>query len=292
MIKWLPIIASILFAIGLQAHASDSPGVGGKIYPQSEVRETQQAALKPFYEEACQSSNSSCISVVEKFVKTEASNSTNRLHRIYRAYEEALPVSERSALNVEQINWGKTDLSKCDSHKDVIDRWSCIGWTTDLRSVELDRRLGDKLKDSSDKLQPMVFPNSLRKDHLGVFQGTPALYALNFDTFDLSQDTKGSYAFSFDVVGGNGHSCSGDGNARRDGNIFTRVPDRENITARTDKEGQDETDLLNRNCKLEIKLFPNHIEFDGNRDCVEYFLCGASPKGTFFRDSKGTLTKK
>ena len=277
----------IFFAIGLQAHASDHPN-------QIETPDTQQATLKkPFYEEPCHAKDSSCISVVVKFLKAEATKSKKRLHAIYRAYEKVLPASERSDLKVDQNNWSKTDISKCNSNNDVIDRWSCIGWATSLRSVELDRRLGDKLKDSINKLQPMVLPISLRKDHLGVFAGTPVLYALNIDQFDLSQDTDSSYAFSFEVVGGNGHSCSVGGNARRDGNLFTRVPEEtsERILARTAIEGLEEADLHNRSCKLEIKLFPNHIEFEGNRACVEYFSCGTSPEGTFFLDSMGNLAK-
>lgn len=287
MIKLIPIIVSIFFAIVLQAHASDHPN-------QIEPAEPQQATLKkPFYEEPCDAKDSSCISVVVKFLKAEATKSTKRLHTIYRAYEKVLPASERSDLKVEQNNWSKTDISKCNSINDVIDRWSCIEWATSLRSVELDRRLGDKFKDSINKLQPVALPINLRKDHLGVFAGTPVLYALNFDQFELSQDTDGNYEFSVEVVGGNGHSCSVGGNARREGNLFTRVPEEtsEKILARTAVESLETADLFNRSCKLEIKLFPNHIEFEGNRECVEYFSCGTSPDGTFFLDSTGNLAK-
>lgn len=290
MVKLIRIIISISFAIGLQAHASDQINVNSEINSHTKTPNSEQSTLKPFYDQACEAKDSSCISVVEEFVRTEATQSTKRLDSIYRAYEEMLTDSERSVLKTEQATWSQTDLAQCHSRNESIDRWSCINWYQDQRSVELDRRLSDKLKDYSNNFRSVLLPISLRKNHLGVFAGTPALYALNFDLIELSQDTDGSYAFSFEVAGGNGHVCSGGGSARREGNLFIRVPEKtkEKILAWTAIEGLEGADLLNRSCKVEIKLFPNHIELEGNRECVEYFSCGTSLKGIFFRDSRAS----
>lgn len=238
--------------------------------------------------DGCNAEELSCAAAAVAFVKNEATTSTRRLDTIVRAYEKVLSKSERSTLKTEQATWVKTDLSQCHLGNGELERWSCIGWNMDKRSLEVDRRLSNRLKGK--KLWPVSFPITLTKSRLGVSSSLPTYYSTNVDEFQLSQNSDGSFAFSFVFLGGNGHICSGGGNARREGNLFVRVPERtiEGISARTEIEDGPEAELLNRQCKVEIKLFPNHIELEGNRECHEFFSCGAraSPDGTFFRDSQ------
>lgn len=243
----------------------------------------------------CDAEDSSCIAVAVAFVKLEATQSEKRLDTIYRSYEKVLSESERGALKAEQAIWRQTALSNCDLSNDVIGRWSCIGWNKNERSMELDRRLGNKLSNSSSKLRPELFPISLVRYELGISSSEPTYYSRNVDRFQLSQESDGRFTFSYVVVGGNGHVCSGGGNAMRDGNSFYRTPDLtpESVSSRTEIEDPEAAELLNHNCKVKIRLFPYHIEFEGNRECHEYFTCGerASPKGEFFRDSRASLSK-
>lgn len=233
--------------------------------------------------QGCDTDNPQCVTEAETFLKMAALESMERLSTIYSVYEKLLTVPERGGLKEEQATWLQSNLAECNSKQEGIDRWSCFGWSRDQRSMELDHRLSVKLDNNNIKPRPEQPPLHLTKDHLGVSSATPIYYSVNVDQFDLTQDSDGNYAFSFEVVGGNGHVCSGSGKAKRDGNLFSRVADQK-ISDVYDASDQ-EAELQNRNCKLEIKIYPYHIEFEGNRECHEYFLCGAraSPEGVLFR---------
>jgi uncharacterized protein YecT (DUF1311 family) len=247
--------------------------------------------------DGCATNDPRCVAAATAFLKKEAVKADERLRAIYRAYETILPKPERQGLKNDQATWLQTTSSDCGARTDTLDRWSCVGWSRNQRALELDRRLANALEHAGGKPPAPRFPIILTDQALGIEYGKPGLYVLNTDEFKLAQDADGTYAFSFGVVGGNGHVCSAAGKAMHSGSEYTRIPDTQ-IDQNTFEtaEGRQEQERLNVACKLDIRVFPNHVEFEGNDACHEYFLCGmrAAPAGTFFLKggSAGTGSKK
>jgi hypothetical protein len=251
------------------------------------------ASAAPY--EICAISDPECDRVVDAFLKSQAAVTQKRLHRIFVDTMSKLSGRDRQVLDREQEDWDRSVRITCKERAKLAgadaatEKRECLANEQFRRAVALDLRLASILDKRGSVYWRGPVPIRLSETNLDIYYGSEE-YATRTGHFDLSRMANGTYHLDFSTPGSNGHLCDGAATMRRRGNLLELIaadgedPPVDLQTGNEQVKVQVQTDE-NGTCNLTAKVFPYHVELDGNFACKMLFSCGerAATVGIFFR---------
>jgi uncharacterized protein len=203
--------------------------------------------------------------------RVQAHQSANRFQSIVTDYSKLLPTQEQAQFAKildNKIQSGPLSVDEIAGNINVIEDY-------DSRAFDYDRKLAAIILANKEGFKLPKFPLDLKDDHFD----TTWDIGINTDLLHIDKTSPNTYFFDFRTFWTNSHVCQGSGSAELNGYKLVRIPDK-------DVESSDESRINeNASCKLDILIYPHHIEISGDKNCTEYFACGNSayPSGNFFR---------